>query len=118
LAKKTALYDVLRPLADRYDCELILPTGEATDTLVYEMAERAAEDGRPAKVLYFSDFDPSGWQMAISVARRLQGLAHVEFPELDIQVHRVALTIEQILEHDLPESPWKKKGETRHSLVC
>jgi hypothetical protein len=36
------------------------------------MAKRASEDGRPAVVFYFSDFDPSGHQMPISVARKLR----------------------------------------------
>ena len=99
---------MFQPLASAYDTELILPTGESTDTLVFEMAQRAAEDGRPAVVLYFSDFDPSGHQMAVSVSRKLQALKALRFPDLDIRVERVALTIEQVREYGLPASPLKK----------
>jgi hypothetical protein len=107
LGEKSSLADVLKPLAYAYGCELILPNGEPTDTRVYGIAMRAAEDGRPAIVLYFSDFDPSGWQMPISVARKLQALKDLEFPNLDIQVHRVALTIEQVKGYNLPSTPLK-----------
>ena len=54
--EKTSLAAVLRPLAAVYGTELILPTGETTDTLLYEAAQRAADDGRPAVVLDFSRF--------------------------------------------------------------
>ena len=39
------------------------------------MADRsAARDGRPMVVFYFSDCDPSGWQMPVSLYRKLQAL--------------------------------------------
>jgi hypothetical protein len=106
--EKSSLTPVLAPLAARFNTELILPTGETSDTLVFEMVQRAAADGRSAVVLYFSDFDPSGWQMPVSVSRKLQALKLLHFPTLDVQVHRVALTIEQVREHNLPASPLKK----------
>ena len=69
-----------------------------TDTLISGIASRAAADGRPLVVLYFADFDPSGWQMPISVARKLQALGDL-LPDLPpVQVHRVAMTFEQVQE--------------------
>jgi DNA topoisomerase VI subunit B len=106
--EKSSLAHVLAPLAARFNTELILPTGETSDTLIFEMAQRAAEDDRPAVVLYFSDFDPAGWQMPISVSRKLQALKLLHFPTLDLKLQRVALTIEQVREHNLPASPLKK----------
>src|SRR6516225_7683349 len=98
--EKTSLGPVLRPLGGI--SELLLPTGEPTDTMIYGMAQRAVEDGRPAVVLYFSDFDPAGHQMPISVSRKLQALRTLEFPSLKVEVHSVALTIEQVIALDLP----------------
>jgi hypothetical protein len=89
--RKTSLRDFLLPIAERVGGELLLPTGEASDTILAEMAQRAAADDRLAAVLYFSDFDPSGWQMAISVSRKLQALRDLLHHDLDIQVHPVAL---------------------------
>src|SRR4029077_5666449 len=63
--EKSSLRDVLLPIAQEVGTELLLPTGEASDVMIYNMAARATEDGRPTKVIYFSDFDPSGWQMPV-----------------------------------------------------
>jgi hypothetical protein len=58
-------------------------------------------------VVYFSDCDPSGWQMPISVGRKLQGLKEGWFPELNFEVRRVALTPDQVREYGLPSTPLK-----------
>lgn len=58
-------------------------------------------------VLYFSDCDPAGWQMPISVARKLQAFKAGFFPELDFEVHRVALTPAQVRDYGLPSTPLK-----------
>jgi len=89
------------------NAELILSTGEMSDTLISGLAERAAADGRPAVVLYFADFDPSGWQMPISVSRKLQALRDLRHPDLEIEVHRVAVTLEQVRAYGLPSAPLK-----------
>jgi hypothetical protein len=103
--EKTSLEPILQPIAETVGGELLLPTGEASDTMIAEMAARCAEDSRPAVVLYFSDFDPSGFQMPISVSRKLQALRDLRHPDLDIQVHHVALTLAQVREHGLPSTP-------------
>ncbi len=66
--EKTSLQDILLPIAELIGGELLLPTGEASETIVAELADRCDADGRPAVVLYFSDFDPAGRQMAVSVS--------------------------------------------------
>jgi hypothetical protein len=85
----------------------LLPTGEITDTQIAEFTDRAVADGRPTTVLYFSDFDPSGHQMPVSVSRKLQALKARYYPELDIQLHAVALTLDQVRECNLPSTPLK-----------
>jgi hypothetical protein len=106
IGEKTSLGPILR--RQRGISELLLPTGEPTDTMIHGMAQRADEDGRPAVALYFSDFDPSGNQMPISVSRKLQALRTLEFPSLKIEVYPVALTIEQVMALDLPSTPLKE----------
>ncbi len=66
IGEKSSLGDVLRPIAREIGADLLLGTGDASDTLVAEMAARAAADGRPLVVLYFADFDPGGWAMPIA----------------------------------------------------
>jgi hypothetical protein len=106
IGEKTSLGPVLRSLSGV--SELLLPTGEISDTLIHAMAARAVEDGRPTVVLYFSDFDPAGHQMPISVSRKLQALRLLEFPSLSIEVHHVALTLDQVVALNLPSTPLKE----------
>lgn len=108
VGEKASLQDVLLPLALHYQADLYLPTGEISDTMAYQMARTGAKDGRPMVVLYFSDCDPAGWQMPISVARKLQALKVLEFEELEFEVHRVALTPEQVRDYGLPSTPLKE----------
>ena len=107
IGEKSSLDDVLAPIARRYEADLYLPTGEPSDTMLYRMARTGAQDGRPMVVLYFSDCDPSGWQMPISVARKLQAFKQLEFGDLEFEVRRVALSPDQVREYDLPSTPLK-----------
>lgn len=105
--EKTSLRDVLGPVAEEHQTDLYLPTGEISDTQLHRMAGVGAEDGRRMIVLTFCDCDPAGWQMPISIARKLQALKVIEFPDLDFHVYRVALTPEQVRDESLPSTPLK-----------
>jgi hypothetical protein len=108
IGEKVSLKAVLQPIAEKTQGELLLPTGEITDTQIAELAARAVEDTRSTVVLYFSDFDPSGHQMPISVARKLQALRDLKYHSLNIQVIPVALTLTQVRELSLPSTPLKE----------
>jgi hypothetical protein len=114
IAEKSSTRDELAAVARDVEGELLLPTGEISDTMLYELCQRADEDDpdRPVKVFYFTDFDPAGNQMAVSASRKLQALATLLFPHLNIQVYCVALTLEQVIAYNLPSTPLKA-GETR-----
>lgn len=107
IGEKSSLSDVLAPVAASHKADLYLPTGEPSDTMLYRMASSAAADGRPMRAFYFSDCDPAGWQMPLSVCRKLQAFT-VLLPGMpEIQVRRVALTPDQVREHGLPSTPLK-----------
>jgi hypothetical protein len=106
--EKSSLSVVLRGIAEQIGAELILVTGESSDSHIAAMAKRASEDGRTAIVFYFSDFDPSGHQMPVSVSRKLQALRDLYYPALRIKLYPVALTLEQIRALGLPSSPLKE----------
>jgi hypothetical protein len=107
VGEKSSLGDVLGPVAREVRADLYLPTGEPSDTMLYTMAETATTDGRDMVVFYFSDCDPSGHGMPISVSRKLQAFK-VLFPEMpEFEVHRVALTPDQVREYGLPSTPLK-----------
>jgi hypothetical protein len=107
VGEKSSLDGVLGPVANTFGADLYLPTGCLSDTLIYQMAKIGADDGRPMVVLYFSDCDPSGWNMPIEVGRKLEAFRVLHFPDLEYEVHRAALTSEQVREYKLPSSPWK-----------
>jgi hypothetical protein len=113
IGEKSSLRDELEPLRAEVNAELILPTGELSDTLIYDMAGRAAADPRPSVVLYFSDFDPSGYNMPVSISRKLQALRDIKFPDLEIEVHAAALTLDQCLSLDLPSTPLPELDKRR-----
>jgi hypothetical protein len=110
--EKSSLAPVLDPLAARYGADLYLGAGEYSDTLIHRMASVAAADGRPLVVLTFADADPSGWQMPISISRKLQALqvsaAHggrLVDEAFTFRVFRVGLTVEQVQQYGLPSTP-------------
>jgi hypothetical protein len=107
VGEKSSLRPVLDAVANRYKADLYLPTGEISDTQAYLMAKAAVADGRPMVVLYFADCDPSGWQMPISLARKLQGLKATAFEKLQFWVYRVGLTPDQVKLYGLPSTPLK-----------
>lgn len=107
IGEKSSLRTVLQPICKKYEAELILPTGELSTALMHGIVQRAAADGRPTRIFYLSDFDPSGLHMPVEVARKIQALCDLKFQGLDIELHRCALLAHQVKELGLPETPMK-----------
>jgi len=107
--EKASLEPVLLPIARAKQADLYLPTGEISDTLLFRIAKDAAEDGRPLAIFTVSDCDPAGYQMPISIGRKLQAFRDLLFPRLKFEVVPVALTPEQVRELGLPSTPLKEK---------
>jgi hypothetical protein len=105
--EKTSLEPVLGPLAEDHEADLFLPTGEISDTHLWRMGSAGATDGRRMVVLCFCDCDPAGWQMPISIARKLQAFRALEFPELDFEVRAVGLMPDHVRAYGLPSTPLK-----------
>jgi hypothetical protein len=131
VGEKSSLGHALRPVARAYHADLYLPTGEMSDTRIYELARDAAEDRRPCVVFYVSDCDPSGYWMPVVVARKLQALVALEFSGLEIPVRHVGLTPEQVRQYrdrkrPLPAALTDEKNsgtrreqfEARHRIAC
>ena len=65
-------------------------------------------DGRKLIVFTLTDFDPAGWQMSVSIGRKLQAFKDLSFPDLEFEVRPIALTGEQARSLDLPSTPLKE----------
>jgi mRNA-degrading endonuclease toxin of MazEF toxin-antitoxin module len=107
IAEKAGVGPLLLPICQRRQATLCLPGGELSDQMLHDMLEDAWLDGRPVVIFQLGDFDPGGWQMAISTARTAQALVDTEFPGLRVIVHHVALNRAQCEEWGLPTSPLK-----------
>ena len=106
--EKASLEDSVLPVASRMRADLYLPTGEISDTLMYRIASDANKDGRPLVMFVLADCDPSGRQMAVSIARKLQALHDLLFPDLRFEVVPVALNPDQVRSLNLPSTPLKE----------
>jgi hypothetical protein len=112
--EKSSLEPVLEPIARQYGANVYLCSGEISDTLIYHMASDADTDGRPLVVFTFSDFDPAGRQMPVSIGRKLQALRDLQFPNLSAEVVPVSLTLDQVIDLRLPTTP-VKLGDNRRN---
>src|SRR5262249_38686390 len=52
--------------------------------------------------------DPAGYQMAVSIGRKLQAFRDYRFPKLKFEIVPIALTVEQVRELGLPSTPLKE----------
>lgn len=79
-------------------------------TFIYDMSERmklAVERGKKPIILYFGDYDPSGEDIPRSIEENLR-----KFGVEDIELRRVLLMKEHVVEWNLPPAP-KKDTDSR-----
>ena len=99
---------VLTPVTYEFDVPLMVVRGYSSMTFAHNAAKHIERDGRPAFLYYFGDHDPSGLDIERSLKESLGRYA----PEAEINLSRVAVTAEDIMELDLPGSI-KKATDTR-----
>jgi hypothetical protein len=101
--EKDALAGVLIEETDPWDVPLMVTHGFPSISYVYEAAEALRKVGKPAFLYYFGDRDPSGVHIDRSLAQRLREFA----PDAEIHFERLAVTLQQITDWDLPTRPTK-----------
>lgn len=111
-AEKTTMNDVLDPIARAYKANLITGMGDLSATACKDFIKRLEQSGRQARILYISDFDPSGENMPVSVARKIEYTVRSQMLDDDIQVRSIALTKGQCEEFDLPRVPLKSDNKS------
>jgi hypothetical protein len=113
--EKSTMDSVLDPIAARYGVTTVIGTGETSTTRCNQVIARAETDygGRPVRILYISDFDPGGLSMPVAASRKIEFFVRNRNPDLDIQVERVALTVEQCRRWDLPRMPIKESEKRK-----
>ena len=107
--EKKALQGVFGPICEEHNVTLGACKGYPSLTFVNKASSRfwTAEDNRKKPIiLYFGDYDPSGEDIPRSIKANLNRMG------IDIEVRRIALMEEQVIEWDLPPAP-VKSGDSR-----
>ena len=106
--EKSTQNDWLVPLCRRRGVNLVVGTGEQSETRSRELALRAARYGAPIRIIYLADFDPGGRSMPKAVARKVEFTIAKFNLDVDLQLIPLALTPDQCREYRLPRTPIKE----------
>jgi hypothetical protein len=110
--EKDAMAGVFQTILQSRDVRIVPMKGNASLTFLNECVERVfrfKDLGKKAHILYYGDFDPSGDYMDTDLENRLKALG-LEIP-YGADFERIAVTEDQIDEHDLPSDPDKATKE-------
>ena len=111
--EKSTMNDVLMPLCRTYGANLQTGLGELSITATLSLVKRLMEVGKPARILYVSDFDPAGQSMPVAVSRKVEYFVRTFGLSLDVRVFPVVLTAEQVHDYQLPRTPIKESERRR-----
>ncbi len=111
VSEKGTVGGTLRPIMHEYGVPFQVYHGFGSATALHDLAELSVQDTRPLTLLYCGDHDPSGRYMSdMDLPDRITrygGNAWIE---------RVAVTAEQIADHDLPTfTAAEKTKDARHA---
>ncbi len=104
--EKDALRGSIYPVTAKYDVPLLPARGYSSLSFLYEAAEEITAIGKPAFIYHLGDFDHWGIDAAKKIDQTLREMA----PEAEIHFERLAVTLEQIDEWNLPKRVAKKVG--------
>lgn len=112
--EKTTMNDVLLPLCQAHGANLVTGAGELSITAVVDFMRRVEASERPGRILYISDYDPAGFGMPVSVARKIEHFQRNEgFEHLDIALRPICLTANQVELYSLPRVPGKASDKRK-----
>lgn len=99
----------LHRTAEWYSVPVYSSGGFDSLTAKKDLAARICRIEKPTVILHLGDFDPSGVSIFDSVAEDVAAFVKADRPHglITVQFARIALTGEQVREHDLPTSPAK-----------
>lgn len=116
MVEKDALSGVLWPVCSKLDVRFTANKGYSSASMMKETAERveqAASGGGDIVIIYLGDHDPSGMDMTRDIADRLELLSY----GTHLQVDRIALNMDQILDLKPPENPAKMSDSRAQAYI-
>lgn len=108
--EKSTMDDIIKPLCNRYDANYCTGQGELSISMVKDFLDRTVRSGRPARILYISDYDPAGLGMPVSIARKIEWFIanFEEYSELEVKLEAIVMTADQVAQYNLPRKPVKE----------
>jgi hypothetical protein len=97
----------LADVAHEYSVEVYSSSGFDSLTAKKHLADRICRIGKRAVILHLGDFDPSGESIFESAAEDVQAFVKTDWPGIQVEFRRVALTAAQVKEYELPTAPPK-----------
>lgn len=111
--EKDALAGILRPLAHADHVVLMVNRGYSSQSAMYEAANRFLDKaGQNCVLLYLGDLDPSGEDMVRDIQERFDTFG------VDVAVHKVALTMEQVRQFNPPPNPAKHTDPRARGFIA
>lgn len=107
IVEKDALSGVLAPVCYELDVRFTANKGYSSLSHMYRIGKRIyemLEQGKPVMIFYLGDHDPSGLDMDRDIFSRLHLFS---YGEGDLNLERLALTMDQIEEQNPPPAPAK-----------
>ena len=103
--EKDALAGVMLPVCYEYDVNAMVCRGYVSKSAMWQASQRFLYQWNRSKtchIIHLGDHDPSGLDMTRDIREQLNDVFQVI-----VQVHRIALTMEQIQQYNLPPNPTK-----------
>jgi hypothetical protein len=122
--EKSTMNEVLRPVCQRYNTNLVSSIGFQSIPSTIALLRRAEAYGKPARVFYISDFDPAGSFMPDAVARQIEYWRLRLGIDIEVKLEPIALTREQVIRYRLPSIPIKESDrraagfEARYGMLA
>ena len=106
MVEKAALEGVLIPVCRKEGTPFSANRGYSSLSAMYEAGHRFRErfhvGNKKLHVIYLGDADPSGFDMSRDIGERLSQFAHAH-----VEVHRIALNMDQVERYNPPPNPVK-----------
>lgn len=102
--EKNALVNVIKRAANPWDIGYMACKGYLSASAAWQASQRfidQSNNGKCCHLIHLGDHDPSGIDMTRDNDDRMQVFT------ADVEIHRVALNMNQVNEHDLPPNPAK-----------
>ena len=106
--EKDAMAGVLAQVTMEFGVPLYVARGYSSDSFIWKSAEAIRETGKPTTIYQFGDFDYDGVNAAHSIPKKLWDEHGVK-----VNFERMAVTEQQVKEHNLPTRPAKLPGDKK-----